>query len=228
MVKKRILSGIAGAAICTFLVNGSALAVPTTYDGITFPGGDISFADQLVDLTFGDPAPTAANFIDGNQALGAPDYTGGGGGTGSVSLGRGGTITVRFTDNALTGSGDNTPDLHIFEVGPDIEDTFVSISEDGNDFIDVGKVEGATSSIDIDFFLDSLSIDVMTQFFFVRLMDDPNEGGSTGNTVGADIDAIGAISTVFVSDPVPLPAAAWMFMAGLGGIVATRRARKAS
>ncbi len=39
---------------------------------------------------------------------------------------------------------------------------------------------------------------------FVRLTDDPNEGGASGDTVGADIDAVGAINTSQVADKPPL------------------------
>jgi hypothetical protein len=42
-----------------------------------------------------------------------------------VTLGRGGSLTLAFTDNVLTGGGTPAPDLYIFEVGPDVEDTFV-------------------------------------------------------------------------------------------------------
>ena len=55
-----------------------------------------------------------------------------------------------FIDNALTNSGDGGFDLHIFEIGPDVEDTFVEISVDGVVWHAVGKVFGSTAGIDID------------------------------------------------------------------------------
>jgi UDPglucose 6-dehydrogenase len=86
----------------------------------------------------------------------------------------------------LTGSGTSAKDLHIFEVGSDVEDTFVDISSDGIVWHSVGKVYGAISSIDIDAF----GFGVSDAFTYVRLTDDPNEGAKTGTTVGADIDSV--------------------------------------
>lgn len=191
--------------VCLAVASQSVFAVP--YGGIEFPQGAISFADVVVSyepLFGGGPGPTSANFMDPDAALGIPDYSG----TGAVSLGRGGRITLQFTNNKLTGSGDALADLHIFEIGPDVEDTFVEISMDNVTWHAIGKVFGATSSIDIDAFGFGLS----DEFGYVRLRDDPAEGGIAGATVGADIDAVGAISTV--ATPVPEPGA--LALTGLG------------
>jgi hypothetical protein len=166
----------------------------TPYGGIEFPDGPSSFADSVIsyDPAFGGGnVPTHPNFISPGEAIGAPDYTGGGTGMGSVSLGAGGRIVLKFTDNFLTGSGSVSYDLHIFEVGPDVEDTFVDISKDGITWFSVGKVFGSTSSIDIDAF----GWGVADLFSYVRLTDDKLEGGIWGSTVGADIDAVGAITS---------------------------------
>ena len=208
------------ASALFMLCTTAASAASVTYDGITFPAGDVSFADQLIDLTFGSPAPTDPNYMDGDRALGAPDYSGA---IGSVSLGSGGRLTLRFADNSLSGSGTSDSDLHIFEVGPAVEDTFVEISMDGLEFLSVGKVFGSTSSIDIDPFLIDEGIDPFTRFSFVRLTDDPNEGGRSGATVGADIDAVGAISSA--PPVVPLPASLPLLAAGLGALFGVRRFR---
>lgn len=199
-------------------------AMPTTYDGITFPGGDASFADALIDLTFGTPAPTNPNFTDGTAALGPPDYPGNP--AGSVSLGAGGTITLQFTDNSLTGSDSDDNDLHIFEIGPDIEDTDVWISTDGSDFLSVGRVTGSTSSIDIDPFLAIGGLSPFTQFSYVRLQDVAELDGTSGSTVGADIDAVGAITS---APPVDVPEPTSLGLFGLGvavlGFAARRKSR---
>src|SRR5262249_41071807 len=108
-----------------------------------------------------------------------------------VSLGDGGSITLEFVDNRLTGSGDGTPDLWVFEVGS-IEDMFVAISKDGVDFFDPGKVSGSTQGIDIDAF----GFGPTDRFRFVRVTDDPSQGPPPDGTAGADIDAVGAISSV--------------------------------
>ncbi|MGM0586526.1 MAG: PEP-CTERM sorting domain-containing protein [Pseudomonadota bacterium] len=216
-----------GAAAVLALGASAASATPVTYDGIEFPGGDASFADMVHAWGFGDPAPTDANYMDPQEALGAPDYISP---NGSFTLGSGGFITLRFTDNALSGSGDSTPDLHVFEIGPDVEKTFVEISVDGADFLSVGAVDGSTSSLDIDQYLAPLEIDPFTRFSYVRLTDDPESDGQTGDTVGADIDAVGAIAST-PPDPeqapsVPLPGALPLLAGGLAGLAAWRGAAR--
>ncbi|MEM9481883.1 MAG: hypothetical protein AAGA58_19710, partial [Verrucomicrobiota bacterium] len=171
---------------CTILADATT---GTDYGGVIFPDGIVSFADVVVSfdpvIVGGEPSEG----LNGNAALGTPQ-----GATTSANhatLGVGGSITLEFVDNVLTGSGDNCADLHVFEVGGDVEDTFVEISIDGVVWEDVGKVTGSTDSIDID----SFGFGPDKQFRFVRLTDDPAEGNTTGSTVGADIDAVGAISS---------------------------------
>lgn len=200
------------------LVLSASTAHAVLIGGVEFPQGDISFADSVV---FYDPAsgggavPTASNSEPSN-ALGIPEVPGNtsiGACSGDpfdcpfVSLGDGGSIVLQFTDNLLTGSDDDALDLWIFEVGPDVEDTFVEISANGIDWTSVGKVFGTTAGIDIDAF-GFTSSDL---FGYVRLTDDPNEGSNTGASVGADIDAVGAISTV---PAIPVPASVWLFGSG--------------
>ena len=134
-------------------------------------------------------------------------------------MGDGGSLTIQFLDNVLTGSGDGRDDLWVFEVGADIEDTFVEISVDGVDWNPVGKVFGSTAGIDIDAF----GFGSAARFSFVRLTDDPSEGEQSGIFVGADIDAVGAISTAAV----PLPAGMLLFLSGLP-FIGLRAARKYS
>lgn len=185
------------------------------YDGIEFPGGDGSFADAYQDVVPGNPGPTLGNF-DPNAALGPPD-------NGAYSLGQGGSMTLRFTDNSLTGSNDNAADLHIFEVGPLVEDTFVWISQDANDWLSLDKVQGATSSIDIDPFLAGGGLDPFTRFSYVRLQDDPNENTSNVTYAGADIDAVGAITSAPPVASVPEPGTLGLCAAGLLGIWGRKR-----
>lgn len=188
-------------ALALLLLGGISKSFGVLYGGIEFPDGPISFADKVIsyDPSFGGGnVPTDPNFTDPLKALGIPDYSAP---IGSVSLGSGGRIILEFVDNFLTGSDDTGDDLHIFEIGPDVEDTFVDISKNGSDWFSVGKVFGATSSIDIDAF-GFTSADL---FSFVRLTDDPSEGSSSGRTVGADIDAVGAITTIKRDPPPSVP-----------------------
>lgn len=219
-VLRRELGGVlAGSAL---LCAGNAYAVP--FGGVEFPQGAVSFADAVVSYApiMVGSGPTAPHRVPAN-ALGVPDYNGvnGCGLTCSfVSLGDGGSLVVEFTNNALTGSGTAAPDLWIFEVGPDVEDMFVDISVDGNVWHSVGTVGGATAGVNIDAF----GHGVGTKFFFVRLTDHPDRDGQSGATVGADIDAVGAISTVpftRVSEPMPLG----LSVLALAGLAVLRRPR---
>ena len=163
---------------------------------LAFPAGVAAFADEVtsydVSMVGGGPS---VDFSDPQAALGPPDSPEPAGctlGTCPVSLGSGGSITLRFTDNVLTGSDDAGLDLWVFEVGSEIEDTFVEVSADAVTWHDVGKVFGATSGID----LDAFGFGASDVFSYVRLTDDPNEGSSSGVSVGADIDAVGTISSL--------------------------------
>ena len=173
------------------------------FQGVFFSEGKLSFADTVVAynpvIKNGEPHEKFAN---PSKALGAPDFDNVNDPS-YVSLGDGGSITVQFTDNSLTGSDDDAGDLRIFEVGPDVEDTFVEISRDGVEWVKVGKVYGGISTID----LDAFGFGSTDFFSYVRLTDDPNEGGQSGRTVGSDIDAIGAISssTVVINDGTTVP-----------------------
>jgi len=210
----------AAAAAALIFSTGTAHAV--VFAGVDFPQGASSFADALTSfapaITNGQPS---APYLTGTNALGTPNYAGSTtctvGACPYVSLGDGGSITLEFVDNRLTGSGSTALDLWIFEIGPDVEDTFVAVSKDGAAFTNVGKVFGATAGID----LDAFGFGAADQFRFVRLTDDTNEGDQSGITVGADIDAVGAISSV-VATPIPEPETWAMLMLGLLAIGAKR------
>lgn len=205
----------------------SALFAPlitqaTVYNGIDFPDGEASFADVVVDYDpafAGNTGPLPA-YQDATQALGIPDHPDADSEPEYVSLGDGGYIILRFTDNSLTGSDSNAIDLWIFEIGPDVEDTFIDISKNGIDWFSVGEVGGSTSGIDIDAFGWGTS----DFFSYVRLTDDPDEGQQgSGGTIGADIDAVGAISS---APPIPIPAAVWLFGSGFLGLIGIARRKK--
>lgn len=187
----------------------SAVAMPTTYSGVTFPDGDISFADTVVSFS---PGPdVAAPHLDSSLVLGAPDGN-------HLSLGDDGVLVVRFTDNSLTTSGDAADDLFIFEVGSRVEIFNVAISQDGTTWIDLGDLDGQPTGIDIDA---ATGVVPFAQYSFVRLTDvDPSQTGSPFGE--ADIDAIGAISS---AAPVAIHAPGALAFLGLGfaGMMLRRR-----
>lgn len=150
---------------------------------IFLPQGDISFADEVVDFKRGDPdAVTEA--CDSMLAIGIADFAGVA--SNFTSLGCGGTLTVRFTDNALINIPG--PDLYVFEVGKFIETTQLYVSQDGKSWINVGAISGGVSSVDIG---DSVK---QGEVFHYAKLEDLNTD-CKGNWPGADIDAVAAIGS---------------------------------
>jgi outer membrane protein OmpA-like peptidoglycan-associated protein len=152
---------------------------------VYFPLGDRSFADEVVSFASGNPG--AAKEADRNpkQALGPPNYDKDND-TNFLTLGCGGSVVLRFVDNALADVPG--PDLYVFEIGPDVEATAVAISEDGKTWVDIGKIEGGRSDVDIHPF-----VKPGQSFHLVRLTDLKTE--CSGEWPGADIDAVGAIGS---------------------------------
>ncbi len=176
---------------------GGTSVNPQTFAGVYMPSGSISFADRVVSFVNGNP-PSFGGHEDPQATIGPPDDpagTGAGNATAgkSLSLGNGGSVTVQFTDNLLTGSASIAKDLWIFETGAAAEPMIVEISKDGTNWIQVGQiVAGGTRGIDIDPFISSPT----EVFRFVRITDDGNQPNSVADLTGADIDAVAAISSV--------------------------------
>lgn len=198
---------------------GGGATTAKTYGGIDFPLGDASFADRVISYEpdFDGGPPRLSSQVP-NNGLGAPNNT-------AFSLGDGGRVTFFFEDVVLVGSGDDgVDDLHIFEIGPDVEDTFIEISRDGTNWLSVGAVRGATDSVDIDPFLEAAGLPYYTTFRYVRITDDTDKDGQgSGGTVGADIEAVGVTgrtSSVLGTnsdDSLSVTLAQGQFLIGLGG-----------
>jgi hypothetical protein len=78
------------------------------------------------------------------------------------------------------------------EIGPEVEPMLVAISEDGqNRFLEVGRVEGSTCSLDIAPFVESGQ-----RFRFIRLTDAKAGKSNDSEWPGVDVDAVGAINTI--------------------------------
>lgn len=174
------------ATMVCLLLTGDAQQGKAYPDGrggeMFFPLDALSFADEIVSFTPGTPA-AVENASHPEKSLGEPDYTG----TvddNYVTLGCGGSIVYRFTDNALTEV--DGPDLYVFEIGPVIEPMDLAISVDAESWIDVGRIEGSTAAVDIAPF-----VKPGETFSYVRLTD--LKQNCTGDWPGADVDAVGAI-----------------------------------
>ncbi|HKK07394.1 MAG TPA: OmpA family protein [Gemmatimonadota bacterium] len=163
----------------------TAKTYPDGHGGkVTFPAGDVSFADSVVSFDTGDPPPVK-NARHASEVLGAPDYVTSKD-TGYVSLGCGGSITLQFVDNALFDV--KGPDLFVFEIGPAVEPTDLAISRGGKHWTKVGKIEGGRADVDI-----GPEVEPGETFRYVRLTDLKSDCG--GDWPGADLDAVGAIGT---------------------------------
>ena len=173
-------------------VNASA---PATFGSDFYSQGLLSFADTVsrYDATAGGGPVPLAGLQVAADALGAPNYSGIGEptpGQGAVSLGRGGVLIVQFTNNILTGSGDARPDLAVYEVG-NSELARVEVSADNINYTSVGNISFNSRYID----LDAFGFSTLSQLYFVRITDVSSDGALSGDSVGADIDAVGALSS---------------------------------
>jgi OOP family OmpA-OmpF porin len=168
---------------------GRALTFKDRGKTAVFPLGAASFADEVVAFVQGTPAVRDKRWSDPARVVGLPDYKGG---TAerkvqtSLTMGCGGVLTVRFTDNALVDAAG--PDFYVFEIGPAIEPTLIEISPDGQRWIDAGRIGGGLAALDI-----AKVAEPGEAYPYVRLTDARSACG--GGTPGADIDAIGAIGS---------------------------------
>ncbi|MGF1490895.1 MAG: PEP-CTERM sorting domain-containing protein [Microcoleaceae cyanobacterium] len=216
--KKSLTKGnLAAFGTVILSIGGIAVTRPAQavdFGEVDFPEGEISFADFVVSYDRGPDngdysfAPLEA-FDNPETAVGIPNSVtdrdaerdGDFSQRSDVSLGEGGTLVLRFADNFLTRSGDDSEDLWVFEAGTVVEGVLVEISEDGDNFFSVGQIGGTqVGGIDIDAF----DIDPEIELFsFVRLTDD-GSNVYDGGWAGADIDSVGAISTIAAAD-IPEP-----------------------
>ncbi|MCX9080932.1 MAG: hypothetical protein OIN83_01915 [Candidatus Methanoperedens sp.] len=186
MNKISIFRSLTTLILSIYLLAGTGSAV--LYNGVDFPGGASSFADEVVSYN---PATGVSGHDNPSMAIGIPDYANN---TNYVSLGDEGTLVLKFTDNSLTTSGNENKDLWIFEIGEKFESADVYISKDGINWIYTGSTSNYTTGIDIDAYRGPEGIILGEQYSYVKLVDRlPHESDSP--TAGADIDAVGAVSS---------------------------------
>jgi OmpA-OmpF porin, OOP family len=182
-------NGMLASVVVGLLCLGVAVAAPPapetgkTYTdsrgvNVVFPQGDASFARQVGNYTIGDPPPTSG--LVPAEALGPPNNA-------AVCLGCGGQLVLKFDYPIVDIEG---PDLYVFEVGPAIEPTAVSISVDGQSWIPVEEASGGTAAVNI---ASAVQRTPHKSFYYVMLRDLRDTCG--GQYSGADIDSVGAIGT---------------------------------
>ena len=187
-----------GLLIATLVVSAAGILTgqSTSYSGVTFPNGDRSFADRVVEYIAASCVRDA--FDDPEEALGPPDAQGngcqgcGGCDTHAVSLGfrlsdidLRGRLTLEFVDNTLVDGPGNDLFVYITNNKP----CEVEISADGISFISVGTTVGYPGAIDI-----SPYATAGTEYRFVRLSDVPADEDHS-SCPGPSIDAVGAMGS---------------------------------
>ncbi|WP_400080503.1 OmpA family protein [Winogradskyella sp. R77965] len=146
---------------------------------VYLPLGPLSFADEIINV---DHPKLLTQEV--KNVLGEPDVIETfDDATGIYSLGLGGSLTIRFTDNALVDV--NGPDLYLFEIGQ-LEPTDLEISKDGKSWIKIGKIDGGVAEVDIAPFVKPNEL-----FYYVRFTDLKEKSGIPG----ADVDAVAAIGS---------------------------------
>lgn len=127
-----------------------------------------------------------------------------------LSLGKGGTLRLGFTNNQMINSGDGASDLWLFEVGFASERSSIALrpvdlatrtalinagmpDEDGEGYFTVGVIEGSTTGFDVDAAVPGQPNGAL-RFDAVQIRDAQNEDCS-GPATGADIDAVCALSS---------------------------------
>ncbi len=183
---------------CEELPNGGCDLCP---DGLSF-ADEVLFFDQNCGNQVGELL----------NSLGVADWSEDSVGTPSVlSLGKGGTLRLGFTNNQLSNSGSNAIDLWVFEVGFAAERSSIALRPvdlatrnalidaslpdvDGDGYFTVGVIEGSTTGFDVDAVLPGFPNGAL-RFDAIQLRDDQG-GDCSGPTTGADIDAVCALSSM--------------------------------
>ena len=155
---------------------------------VMVPCGELAFASRVVSFYEGSPKNKRPANANPDNILGEPNYRKAS--NYCITLGCEGSIVIEFTHVRLVDI--DGVDLYVFEVGPAVEDTKLEISKNGRTWIDIGRIKGGKTSVDI---ADYVSYG--DQFRFVRLTDLKSACG--GSTPGADIDAVAAIGCVVVN-----------------------------
>jgi len=179
-----------------FLAVGlGAVSESATYFGVTFPHGDLAFADRVVDYMAASCVRDA--YDDPEEALGPPDAYPARGcegcdgcDTNAVSLGfrlsvldSRGYLIIEFVDNVLV----DVAGADLFVYITNNKPCRVEISSDGFNWIFVGETVGYPGAIDIGPYVGSGD-----EFRFVRMSDVPADEDHS-DCPGPSIDAIGAM-----------------------------------
>ncbi len=145
-----------------------------------------AFAYRVIGFQAGDPWTSVGANKDPLISLGIPDADDSYYSTGDLCLGFNGVLTVMLDARIYDGEG---KDVYIFEVGDNVEETKVEVSDDLVTWYVIGIVEGRTAGLDF-----AGRIPAGSGFRYVRLTDTGNNDYN-GIWPGADIDAVCGLHT---------------------------------
>ena len=155
-------------------------------DGYTVTVPLTAFAYRVIDFQAGDPWTSVGANKDPLISLGVPDANDSDYSTGDLCLGFKGVLTVMLDARIYDGEG---KDIYIFEVGGNVEETKVEVSDDLRTWYEIGVAEGRTAGLDF-----AGKVPAGSGFRYVRLTDTGNNDYN-GNWPGADIDAVCGLHT---------------------------------
>ena len=155
-------------------------------DGYTVTVPLTAFAYRVIDFQAGDPWTSVGANKDPLISLGVPDADDSNYSTGDLCLGFKGVLTVMLDARIYDGEG---KDIYIFEVGGNVEETKVEVSDDLRTWYEIGVAEGRTAGLDF-----AGKVPAGSGFRYVRLTDTGNNDYN-GNWPGADIDAVCGLHT---------------------------------
>ena len=154
-----------------------------------------AFASSVVEFRHGDPWRNSDTNTDPQIAIGLPDADDSNSSTGDLCLGNGGVLVLGFSTSIYDGPGD---DIYVFEVGGNVEETKVEVSDDLVTWYEIGIAEGRTAGLDI-----SGKVPESSGFRYVRLTD--TGANPNGGWPGADIDTVCGLNTrPLPSEPDPV------------------------
>lgn len=190
----------------TKAADSDVIYTDTRGNKITIPGGADSCATRVVSFTPGESWTKDERAMNEQAVIGIPDYNKDDD-TNYLCLGAKGSIVLEFSVDIVDSDGN---DIYVFEVGNNVEATKVEVSNDLENWVYVGDVDGSLSGVDL-----NGKVPSGARYKYVRITDIK---GSGGNWPGADIDAVAGLN-----NKLPIESSEWssedLYQAEMEGLI---------